>query len=88
MKSIERKFAYAFCGLRILVDLGGIIAAAIFAVIYLQKNISIEVNVIVVLCMAVGLFIAGTDIHMIITRDIRHIMGKDKDKNSGVPEDN
>lgn len=89
MKALQRKVAYVFCGLRILVDLLGLVAVLIFAVTYLMRNVSLEVNIITIISMGAALFLLGADIHMVVTRDIRHIMGKDKaaehEKSRGMP---
>jgi len=78
MKPLERKVAYVFCGLRILVDLLAFVAMIIFAVGNLLWNLSLEVNLIIVIAMGAAIFLLCMDIYMIVTRDIRHIMGKEQ----------
>ncbi|QOX64354.1 hypothetical protein FRZ06_13870 [Anoxybacterium hadale] len=89
MKTMQRRVAYVFCGLRIFVDFLGLVAVLVFAVLYLMRNVSLEVNIITIIAMGAALFLLGADIHMIVTRDIRHLMGKDKaaehEKSRGMP---
>ena len=89
MKPLHKNVAYVFCGLRILVDLLALIAVFLFAGRNLLRNLSLEVNLIIVIAMGSALVLLCLDIYMIVTRDIRHIKGRDmkaeKEKGKGMP---
>lgn len=80
MKTVERVVSYIFCGLRIIVDLLCMTAFGIFSVDNLRKNVSAEVNVLIVLATAGVLFLLITDIRMISIRDIRRIASKKEEQ--------
>ena len=79
-KKIEKGIAYGICGFRILVDLLALAIAGMFFFHYFKKANSIELYVIMTLCSVFVLFLIGTDVHMVITRDIRHIRGADRNE--------
>ena len=76
-KAIELKFAYIFCGFRILIDLTvGVIGTIIFVHTF-QTAINTEVRVVMIGAFVVGALIVGADIHNIVMRDLRHIRSTD-----------
>ncbi len=84
-KAIELKFAYIFCGFRILIDLTvGVIGTIIFVHTF-QTAINTEVRVVMIGAFVVGALIVGADIHNIVMRDLRHIRSTDPNKKQGFP---
>jgi hypothetical protein len=79
-KPMERKMAYVFCIMQILVSLIAAAMAIGFFVYNFQKQAAFEMRMVLLVFLMVMLFMLGSYIHMIITRDLRHIRGQDPKK--------
>jgi hypothetical protein len=79
-KPMERKMAYVFCIMQIVVCLISVAAAVGFFVYNFQKQTAFEMRMVLLVFLLVMLFILGSYTHMLITRDLRHIRGKDPEK--------
>lgn len=79
-RPMERRFAYFFCTMQIVVC---VIAGAIafgFFVVEFQKQTSWDVRFVLIGFILFVLFMLGSWIHMIFTRDLRHIRNTDPNK--------
>ena len=71
-KRRQRKFAYFFCSLQIITCLMSAAAMIGFLIYNFPKQTSFEIRMVLIICCLVILFMLGSFIHMIITRDLRH----------------
>lgn len=69
----QKKYAYFFCVLQILVSLFSISIAIICFVLYYEKLSELNLILFAILLLAACFFMLGAYIHMIVTRDMRHI---------------
>jgi cadmium resistance protein CadD (predicted permease) len=79
-KSTERKLAYVFCIMQILVSMTAAATAIGFFVYYYPKQSSTDMHVVLIVFLLVMLFMLGAYIHMIITRDLKHIRSQNPNR--------
>jgi hypothetical protein len=79
-KPMERKLAYVFCTMQILVCLMAAAGAVGFFIYYYPKQTSDKVHVVLIIFLLVMFFMLGSYIHMIITRDLKHIRSEDPNR--------
>lgn len=79
-KPMERKMAYFFCFLQIIVCFLSIGIAVGFFVYNFSRQTAFEVRLTLILFIAVILFMLGGYVHMLITRDLKHIREQNPDK--------
>ncbi len=72
----QKKYAYFFCVLQIMVSLFAISIAIISFVLYYEKLSELNLILFAILVLALCVFMLGAYIHMIITRDMRDIRGR------------
>lgn len=72
-KPMERKTAYVFIVMQIVVCLMAISIAVVFFIYNFLKQAAFDMRVILVLFLLVILFMLGTYVHMLITRDLKYI---------------
>lgn len=72
-KRRQRRYAYFFCSLQILSCLMGAAAIIAFFIQNFPKQTALETRMVLIICCLATLFMLGSWIHMIITRDLRHI---------------
>ena len=80
LKSTERKFAYIFCIMRILIDLFGAALVVVGFVSFIKMADSTYTYAIFIIAFLFCIFIVGVDIHYVIFRDLRHIRSTDPNK--------
>lgn len=85
-KPMERRMAYFLCTVQIVVCLMAIFAAIIFFIYNFIGQTSFDVRVVMILSGTVILFVLGSYVYLLITRDLKHfrsqISGKGKEKNN------
>lgn len=72
-RPMEIKLAYFFCGLQILTCVIAIVIAAGIFVVEMRKDLPWDMRLFLIVVFLILLFMLGAWIHMIITRDLRHI---------------
>jgi len=82
-KPMERRMAYFFCVMQIVVCLLAVGIAIGFFVYNFQKNTAFDIRMVLFIFLLVMLLMLGSYIHMLITRDLRHI----RSQGSGIKED-
>ncbi len=79
-KSRERRMAYVFIVMQIVVCLMAISIASVFFIYNFLKQTSFEIRMVLLLFLAAMLFLLGSYTHMLITRDLRYIRSQDPNK--------
>ena len=79
-KPMEGKMAYFFCFTQIVVCLMAIAIAVGFFVYNILRQTAFEVRMSLILFIVVILFMLGSYVHMLITRDLKHIREQNQNK--------
>lgn len=72
-KPMERKTAYVFIVMQIVVCLMSISIAVVFFIYNFQKQAAFDIRVILIIFLLVIMFMLGSYVHMLITRDLKYI---------------
>jgi len=81
-KPMERKMAYFFCSLQILICIFAEAIAVVFFIVQFRKPVSWDIRLVLILFLVIMSFMFGAHIHMIVTRDLKHIRDTDPKKKS------
>lgn len=83
-KPMEKKLAYVFCVTQIVVCLMAISVAVGFFGYHFLRQTDFSIRMTLIVFLLVILFMLGSYVHMLITRDLKHIRGQDLGKKEDV----
>jgi len=87
-KRRQRRYAYFFCSLQIISCLMGAAAMIGFLIYYFPRQAAIDIRMVLIIFCLVTLFMLGSWIHMIITRDLRHIRSQNQNEKEDLAKKN
>lgn len=77
----QKRYAYFFCGLRIMIGVIAILMAAAMLILNFQKLPSLTIQLLAILALVLCVILLGAYIRVIITQDMKQIQRKDPKAN-------
>lgn len=79
-KPMERRMAYFFCTLQIVLCLISICAAVFFLIYNFTRQTSFEIRVVMVVSIVLILLILGGYVYLLVTRDLKNFRSQNSEK--------